>query len=367
MILKNLSIFLVLSIYVLVIIVAYSEGPLISVQSFILGLIGILVITFIASSIAKSINLVDEADGRRKDHKGAIPLTGGLILFISIIYGAFVFGVNTFYIYIIASLLPIMIIGTLDGLKAIEVPWTLRLVGQILASWIVILTTDIYVRDLGNLFGQGIVNLGGFGIPFTILGVVGLCNAFNMLDGRDGLAASVAIVIVSSIFMLLFFQGTIFMMGLVIISSLIIFLLFNLGFFGVERKIFLGDHGSNALGHIIAWILIFLSQEEKIITAISAIWFAFLPITDALMTIARRLIALRSPFLADREHFHHILSNAGFSDRSVLIIFIFISMITATLAMISVHFNLKEYNLFYGYITLLIIMLLLTGSRKKPS
>jgi len=364
LILKNLSIFLVLSIYVLVIIVAYSEGPLISVQSFILGLIGILVITFIASSVAKSINLVDEADGHRKNHKGAIPLTGGLILFISIIYGAFVFGVNTFYIYIIASLLPIMIIGTLDGLKAIEVPWTLRLVGQILASWIVILTTDIYVSDLGNLFGQGIVNLGGFGIPFTILGVVGVCNAFNMLDGKDGLAASVAIVIVSSIFMLLFFQGITFMMGLVIISSLIIFLAFNLGFFGAERKIFLGDHGSNAIGHMIAWILIFLSQEEKIITAISTIWFAFLPITDALMTIARRLIALRSPFLADNKHFHHILSNIGLSDKKVLFIFILISIIAASIAYLSNIWELKEYNLFYGYITLLVILLLITNQRK---
>ena len=95
-------------------------------------------------------------------------------------------------------MIPILIIGTVDGIGAITVPVSFRLIAQILASWLVILFTDVYLRDLGNLFGQGTVYLNQFGIPFTIFAVVGICNAFNMLDGKDGLAGSVAVVIISS-------------------------------------------------------------------------------------------------------------------------------------------------------------------------
>lgn len=365
--LRKLFAFSVIILYLLVLAVALDKGPLISLQSAVLGLVGLVVLVLTISSVARSISLVDEADGIRKNHEGKIPLVGGLVIFISMIYGAYVFGVDSFYTYVIASLLPIILIGTLDGLKNINIPWSTRLVGQIIASWIVILATDIHVRDLGDLFGLGVIELKGFGIPFTIIAVVGVCNAFNMLDGKDGLAASVSVIVISFLLILLYIEGSIFTMGLVLILSLFVFLLFNLGLLGKERKIFLGDHGSNALGHIIAWILIYLSQEENIITPISAVWFIFIPVTDALLTISKRYLSSRSIFLADNEHFHHILSKVGFSDRNVLIIIILISIISASLAIISVYFNLKEYNFFYGYITLLIIMLLLTGSRKKHS
>ena len=109
--------FLILTIYFLVIAVAISEGPLISIQSALLGLIGLVSMTLILSAIAKYINLVDEPDGDRKRHQGSIPLVGGIMLYISLLYGTFVYGVNQFYTYILFSLLPILIMGIFDGLK----------------------------------------------------------------------------------------------------------------------------------------------------------------------------------------------------------------------------------------------------------
>ena len=129
----------VLGLYILVMAVAITSGPLVSYQSILLGLLGLIVITIGISSLAESIGLVDIPDNFRKAHIGNVPLIGGIVIFISMIYGTFVFGVEPFYRIIIISLIPILIIGTIDGIGAIEVPVSFRLVAQILASWIVIL------------------------------------------------------------------------------------------------------------------------------------------------------------------------------------------------------------------------------------
>ena len=86
--------FLILTVYFLVLIVALTTGPLVSYQSFILGVIGLVFILLLSSGIARKINLVDISDEPRKEHTGAIPLVGGIGLFVSLIYGAFVFGVH---------------------------------------------------------------------------------------------------------------------------------------------------------------------------------------------------------------------------------------------------------------------------------
>ena len=349
----------ILTLYFLVLAVAITSGPLVSYQSIILGILGLVVITIGISALAKAINLVDIPDNIRKLHIGNVPLIGGIVIFISVVYGTFVFGVDPFYRYVIISLVPILIVGTIDGIGAITVPVSFRLIAQILASWIVILFTDVYLKDLGNLFGQGTVYLNQFGIPFTIFAVVGMCNAFNMLDGKDGLAGSVAVVIISSVLLLLYLNGIIYNWGLILILSLAVFLAFNMNFFGQERKIFLGEHGSSSLGHLIAWNLVYLSQETTFITPVTALWFVFFPLTDALLTISRRISISKSIVKADRRHLHYLLSDRGFSDQMILLGVIFISIIGVATAVTANLLNIQDYYLFYGYITVLICLLLL--------
>ena len=355
--------FTILGLYLLVMSVAITEGPLISYQSLILALLGLIVITIIISSLAKSIGLVDMPDNIRKMHTGNIPLIGGIVIFISIIFGTFVFGVEPFYRIIIISLIPILIVGTLDGIESVEVPVSFRFIAQILSSWIVILFTDVYLKDLGNLFGQGVIHLNQFGIPFTIFAVVGMCNAFNMLDGKDGLGGSVAVVIISSLFILLYFNGIHDYFGLILILSLTVFLAFNLNLFGHEQKIFLGEHGSSSLGHLIAWNLVYLSQETDFITPVTALWFAFYPLTDALFTIMRRIRSSQSIVQADRRHLHYLLSDYGFSDQKILLMIVFISILGTTLAIIANVLNIQDYYLFYGYITAAVCLWILARTQ----
>jgi len=357
--------FLVLIIYFLVLAVALTEGPLLSLQSYILGIIGLVVFLLLVSSIARKINLVDISDEPRKEHIGAIPLVGGIGLFMSLIYGAFVFGVDAFYLYLLGSLLPIMIIGFIDGLQGVSVSPVYRIIAQILSSWIVIATTDIYVQDLGDILGFGPLYIGQLGIPFTIFSVVGICNAFNMLDGKDGLLGSVAVIIMSSLLLLFYFNGLIYQWAQIVALGILVYLAFNLSLFGQKRKIFLGDHGSTGMGHIIAWSLIFLSQETDYITPVSALWFVLLPLTDAILTFIRRIKSSHSVFSGDRLHLHHKLSDLGFSDKLILAVFSIITLISSLFAVASNIFNLKEFSLFYGYITLLIMLILLGFIKSK--
>ena len=349
----------ILALYLIVMAVASTNGPLVSFQSVILGLLGLIVITIGASALAKAIGLVDIPDNIRKLHSGNVPLIGGIVIFISTIYGTFVFGVDPFYRIIIISLIPILIVGTMDGFGKIIVPISFRLIAQILASWIVILFSDVYLKDLGNLFGQGTVHLNQFGIPFTIFAVVGMCNAFNMLDGKDGLVGSVAVVIISSLFLLLYFNGMIYNWGLILILSLAVFLAFNMNLFGQDQKIFLGEHGSSSLGHLIAWNLVYLSQETDLITPVTALWFVFFPLTDALLTITRRIRISQSIVKADRRHLHYLLSDRGFSDQKILLSVVFISIVGVVTAVVANLLHIPDYNLFYGYITVVVCLLLL--------
>jgi len=223
----------------------------------------------------------------------------------------------------------------------------------------VILFTDVYLKDLGNLFGQGTVHLNQFGIPFTIFAVVGICNAFNMLDGKDGLVGSVAVVIISSLLLLLYLNGIIYAWGLVLILSLTVFLAFNLNLFGDEQKIFLGEHGSSSLGHLVAWNLIHLSQETDFITPVTALWFVFYPLTDALFTITRRIKISQSIVKADRQHLHYLLSDHGFSDKKILLIVVFVSILGAIAAVTANVLDIQDYYLFYGYITVAVCLWIL--------
>ena len=110
----------ILGLYLLVMSVAITKGPLVSYQSVILALLGLVVITIGISSLAKSIGLVDIPDNVRKLHTGNIPLIGGIVIFISTVYGTFVFGVDPFYRVIVISLIPILIVGTIDGIGKIK-------------------------------------------------------------------------------------------------------------------------------------------------------------------------------------------------------------------------------------------------------
>ena len=115
---------------------------------------------------------------------------------------------------------------------------------------------------------------------------------------------------------------------------------------------------------IIAWNLIYLSQDLGEISPVSALWFIVYPLTDALLTFMRRVKAGTKVFNADRQHFHHKLSDLGFSNNKILMIVVLISLFGAFYAVLQNILNMSEYISFYLYLTIVVSMIVL-GSIKR--
>lgn len=318
-----------------------------------------LFLSFSINYIFRQLKYVDKPDGERKKHKGDIALGGGLVLFFSLTATLFIFypqhslGINGHHpqlstIWFISTM--ILVMGLIDDIRPMK--HVVRIILQVLASWFVILSTDLYLRDLGNLFDTGNIGLGAFGIPITIFMIVGVCNAFNMLDGMDGLVTSLVIIPSTFIaFLNIFYtnQGLLFLPTIILLT----FLLFNLGLFGKKWKMFLGDSGSMWIGFLVGWFLVCFSQNETSFRfqPVAALWFILIPLVDALSTFFNRIWQKKSIFEGDRGHLHHILLDSGMAKWKVLLIFISISSAACTVGFLCIVFEVEEYLQFYGFLT----------------
>tara|TARA_B100002019_G_scaffold3233_1_gene2656 strand:+ start:4230 stop:5246 length:1017 start_codon:yes stop_codon:yes gene_type:complete len=279
--------------------------------------------------------LIDIPDRSRKFHKRATPLTGGIGILLAVIISTEIYlDLNNLKGYMpefsqqlyIASI-PLLLLFLIDDFKSLSPSY--RIAIQIILSLYVIFSSDVYLSNLGNIFGFGEIELGRFGIPFTIFCVVGIMNAFNMIDGINGLCAGSAMV---ALLFIGFFSGLMYdSVLIIIIGSMIGFLIFNLRFFGKKRGVFLGDSGSNLIGFWVAWCAIYSSQNIIYqIEAITMLWFVAIPLLDCIGLIFSRLIrgiGIASP---GRDHIHHKLMH-DYSAEGTLGIIILISLFAGLL------------------------------------
>ncbi len=276
--------------------------------------------------------LVDLPDRSRKFHKRPTPLTGGLgILLALLVSGKLYIDLNnltgylpefTFQLMVIS--VPLLILFLIDDLKNLKP--LIRILIQCALSGYMIFSTGVYLESLGNLFGFGNINLGLFGIPFTLFCVVGVMNAFNMMDGINGLCSGCAMI---ALILIGFSSGLIYdSMLVLIIGSTLGFVIFNLGFLGKKRGVFLGDSGSNLIGFWVAWIAVYASQNQNyFIEPITMLWFISIPLLDCVGLIFSRIKKGLSWSTAGRDHIHHKLMKK-FTSRQTLIIILAITFIT---------------------------------------
>ena len=302
----------------------------------IISIMASLAINSVLRNFAKEKKLlVDIPDRSRKFHKRATPLTGGIGILIAVIISTEIYlDMNNLKGYMpefsqklyIASI-PLLLLFLIDDFKNLR-PFY-RLLIQIILSIYVILTTGVHLSNLGNLFGFGEIQLGIFGIPFTIFCVVGIMNAFNMIDGINGLCAGSAMM---ALLFIGFYSGLMYdSVLIIIIGSMIGFLIFNLRFFGKKREVFLGDSGSNLIGFWVAWCAIYSSQNVMYqVEAITMLWFVTIPLLDCIGLIFSRLtrgIGIASP---GRDHIHHKLM-LNYTAEGSLGIILLISLMTGFL------------------------------------
>jgi UDP-GlcNAc:undecaprenyl-phosphate GlcNAc-1-phosphate transferase len=287
--------------------------------------------------LAAPLGLIDHPNDR-KHHVGAVPLIGGLALFggtvaANLFYGA----IGPFRLTLIETAVVMAVIGALDDRHDLSV--RVRLFAQVACVLCVILSTGVYITSLGHVFGRPI-ELGLLGIPFTVVAVIGLLNAFNMMDGIDGLAGSQALV---SVCTLMVFDhdhnlhGMIVLMGSMAAAT-VPYLLVNLGL--TKRKVFLGDAGSMVIGYLLSWTLIrFAEAPESQVSPTDVLWCVSVPVLDTLTVMGRRLLEGKSPFKPDRGHIHHVLLRRGFSPRQTLIFLLVLSCVLSLLGTLTRQFS----------------------------
>jgi UDP-GlcNAc:undecaprenyl-phosphate GlcNAc-1-phosphate transferase len=319
-------------------------------------LVALLAIQLI-EPVAVEVGLVDKSS-LRKVHAGDIPLIGGLSIFISVLAASLLWLPNTLELrmFLIASAMMVFI-GALDDKYDISV--RIRIVGQVIIASLMIYGVGGYISDLGDLFSYGNVDLGAAGILFTYFSIIVVINAFNMIDGLDGLLGSLSLNTFVSIAILFLMSGNTEYVSypLIIATATLPYLMFNLGLFKKEtKKIFMGDAGSMFIGLSVIWLFTMGTQgEQPSFRPVTALWIAAIPLMDMLAIVIRRISNGKSPFKPDRDHLHHILQRIGFSAKKTLIIISTISVLFSTMGVLSELYNIPSafmFTLFIGFFIL---------------
>ena len=333
------------------------------IYSILLPLLLSLLMTPWVIRFAEKIGATD-APGERKVHTKVMPRIGGLVIFLSAgisMIAIFLLFPNVFSIVSensrTASILAfcfvsLFVLGLWDDLKPLspEVKFGVQL---LLAT--IIYFAGFKISNITNPLGAGILDVGIIDFPLTIIWIVGITNAFNLIDGLDGLASGVAVIASISIFMVSIMADQILtaVIALILAGSLIGFLRFNFN----PAKIFLGDSGSLLLGFSLA--LLSIHSTAKITTGFALIFpilVLVLPITDTLVSMARRLLGSylgRNPdgnprsilrrlygmFVPDKSHIHHRLLSLGLSHRNTVLVLYFVSIFFAFSAFLFIQID----------------------------
>lgn len=304
-----------------------------------------LVVTPLLRRLCERRGLVDEPRDDRRVHVTAVPRLGGVAIFISvsIALSALLFHQNLLTLALRPQWrqIPVLVgcgflvlcLGVYDDLHGAGA--TVKFLG--LAA----ITTLFYVLG-GRISGLSIPFVGAVSFPpvigylVTLVWVVGITNAFNLIDGVDGLATGSALF--SSLLLLIvsLIQGrpVVAVVGLVLCGALAGFLRYNFN----PASIFLGDSGSLFVGFVLAALSIQGAQKATTAVAVAIPLLAFaLPVVDTGVTIARRFVNGKPIFKGDREHIHHMLLARGWSQRRVVLVLYGVSAAFGLLAMLFVN------------------------------
>lgn len=315
-------------------------------------LLGSFLITYLLTPLvmrlANRFGILDGGGYRRIHKDSAIPLMGGLAIAIPFI-GACLCGIfkltglfrivegqHLGFIALALGCGIIVIMGIIDDKVGLRAPEKFAL--QILAALMIcgagLLRHSYIIRGIDFPF-LGRIELGPFiGTMLTIIWIVGLTNAYNLIDGLDGLATGLALIAAIGLAIVSFMNGSMFpaLLCTSLSGSLMAFLCFNFH----PAKIFLGDTGSLFLGFTLASVTLMGSLKSTgAVIFITPILVLGLPIVDTLSSIVRRMLRGRPLFQGDQGHLHHRLLNKGYSHRATTLIFYAVSILMTASAILS--------------------------------
>ena len=297
-----------------------------------------LVLSFTSTPFVKKlaykIGAIDVPKDERRMHKTPIPRLGGLAIFIGFVLSVLLFAEITVQLRgILIGAIIIVITGAIDDVKPLKA--YIKLSVQIVAA-----AVAIYHGIIIEAFSNPIVfasaeylSLGFMSIPITIIWIVAITNAVNLIDGLDGLAAGVSII--SSVAMLIISLMVADPNDAVILAALagacIGFMPYNFN----PAKIIMGDTGSLLLGYVLATVSILgLFKLYAVVSFAAPFLVLAFPLFDISFAFFRRILKGRSPMSPDRGHSHHRLIDMGLSQKQAVAILYTISGILGLVAVV---------------------------------
>ncbi|MFH1309494.1 MAG: MraY family glycosyltransferase [Candidatus Omnitrophota bacterium] len=274
--------------------------------------------------MALKFSVIDRRNAR-KIHTRIVTRFGGIGIYIGFIFAILSlflmqFGVNSanskpLWAIIMASTM-ILILGMYDDAKGADAK--VKFFVQILATFLLI-NAGFKIDIVGNPWGDPL-NLGIFSIPVTVLWMVGITNAINLIDGLDGLAVGIAFICAMGLFVKFLIVGLVLpaFFAVSLAGACLGFLRYNFS----PAKIFMGDTGSMFLGFSIAALAIWTGQKASTaVVLIVPLLGLGVPVLDTILAFSRRIIRRQNPFTADKEHLHHLFLKTGLSEKQVVFVF----------------------------------------------
>ncbi len=280
-------------------------------------------------------NLLDEPNFRAV-HTNLTPRLGGMAIFAGFMSAVTIFGtVDERIQRLLASTLILFFIGLKDDISSVSA--FKKFFVQILATGIIMFLGDIKINDFQGFMGVHEID-DRFAYAFTFLVIVGLINAFNLIDGLDGLAGTL-ILINTAAFGFFFYQygdRPFALVAFCLMGGILGFLRYNFH----KAIIFMGDTGSLVSGMIISVMAIQFVQMKAVESAPSiAVAILIIPVFDTARVFAIRIINGKSPFSPDKNHVHHILIRTGLNQVQTVLVLAVLNIATILTAILLAHFG----------------------------
>lgn len=315
-----------------------------------------LIITPLMIKVSPLIGALDKPN-KRKVHTVPVSMLGGVVLLISFLVGLVIgHPLEREYLPIVIGAILINFLGLIDDLYDLKP--IVKLIGQIAISSIVVyydITLDLITLPFGIIIEFGI-----FSIPMTILWIVAVTNAINLIDGLDGLAAGVSLIALCTIGFISILQQNIFIMMIcsVLIGSILGFIRYNF----YPAKIFLGDNGALMLGYIIGVLSLLGFKNITLISLFFPIIILAVPFIDMLVAMIRRYRQGKPIMQADKSHLHHKLLELGYTHPQTVIL-IYSIAILFSIASIILYLSTSWGAVLIGFMILITIEMIveLTG------
>ncbi len=276
--------------------------------------------------VAHNGNFFDQPDHVRKVHETSIPNIGGVAIFFGFLFSCIIFLKATAIEYgnfLLGASMIIFSMGIRDDMLGLNAYIKIGL--QLIAAFLVVYFANVRIDSLFGLFGVELLPI-YVSIPFSIFTIIVITNSINLIDGIDGLATNIGIVI-CAVYGIMFYdmgQPGWSRIAFALCGALLGFIRFNFS----PAKIFMGDTGAYIVGFILAILTIQFIELNRFDTLTNptpyiksspavGIGFLFVPLFDTLRAFSIRIASGKSPFFADRQHLHHFLLDRHWSHRQI--------------------------------------------------